>query len=217
MRSVPALVPILSGALHLSAPAQPVQPGERFPWQQLEVRAPASPGWVLVSASWQTLAFMRRSDELARSEVATVSVFKLPASLDRDGFRAWVDQAVKAELPASRFRPVELSAAHNDARGHECVVHRSVSHDLQARPLPAGSEPPLLQQLALYCRHPERAGTGFAAAFSTRGSSYDTTLHARARDFVDGIVATVPANPGAPAGRGSPGWTIPERATAWPG
>lgn len=189
-----ALVPLLLCAWHPSAPAQPVQPGDKFPWQQLEVRAPASPGWVLIAASRQNLAFMRRSDELARSEVATVSVFKLPEPLDRDGFRTWVEQAVKAELPASRFRPVEHNAEHDDARGHDCVVHRSVSHDLQARPLPPGGDPPLLQQVALYCRHPDRAGTGFAAAFSTRGSHYDNTLQARARDFVEGIVATAPAS-----------------------
>jgi hypothetical protein len=194
MRSALSLLPVLLGAMHLSAPAQPVQIGEKFPWQQLEVRAPESPGWVLVSASRQALAFMRRSDELARSEVATVSVFKLPELLDRDRFRAWVDQAVKAELPESRFRPVELDAELSDARGYDCVVHRSVSHDLQARRPQADSAPPLLQQLALYCRHPERAGTGFAAAFSTRGERYDPTLQARASEFVDGIVATAPAS-----------------------
>lgn len=193
MRSLLSFVPVLLGAMHLSAPAQPVQPGEKFPWQQLEVRAPESPGWVLVSASRQALAFMRRSDELARSEVATVSVFKLPEPLDSDRFRAWVDQAVQAELPASRFRPVEQQAEASDTRGYDCVVHRSVSHDLQARTAQAGSAPPLLQQVALYCRHPERAGTGFSAAFSTRGALYDPTLQTRAGEFLGGIVATAPA------------------------
>ena len=151
MRSTLALLPMLLSALHLSAPAQPVQPGQKFPWQQLEVRAPASPGWVLVSASKQALAFMRRSDELARSEVATVSVFRLPASLDRDGFRAWVDQAVQAELPASRFRPVEQSSEHHEARGDDCVVHRSVP--ARAMPLPS---PPAAPATTARCK-PGRA------------------------------------------------------------
>jgi hypothetical protein len=198
MRFTLSCLALLFAACHGSATAQPVQPGEKFQWQQLEVRAPVSPGWVLVSASKQALAFMRRSDELARSEVATVSVFKLPDALDGDGFRAWVDQAVKTELPATRFRAIEAAAEPGERRGHECVVHRSVSHDLGARAQPVAGTPPLLQQLALYCRHPDRAGTGFAAAFSTRGPALDPTLPTRAREFIEGIVAAVAPSPQSP-------------------
>jgi hypothetical protein len=170
--------------------AQPVQPRQHMAWQQLDVRAPASEGWVLASASPQALAFMRRSAALARSEVATVSVFQLPESLDRDGFMAWVRSAVQADSPPARFRPIEVQHEPMDERGYACVLHRSLTQDLQARGLAAGSEPPQLQLHALYCRHPARAGTGFAAAFSTRGHGLDDSLFDRARSFIDGI--TVP-------------------------
>ena len=191
----------MKSALHLvvagllataaQAQAQPVEPGERFPWQQLEVKAPASPGWVLVSATRQGLAFMRRSDELARSEVATVSVFRLPDALDSDAFQGWVEQAVQAESPPSRFRPIEAASEHDAERGYACVVHRSLTQDLQARGVPAGTQA-YMQQQALYCRHPTRVGTGFAVAFSTRGAQLDPTLPQRARSFFDGVVASVP-------------------------
>ncbi len=170
-----------------AAPAQPVQPGQAFPWQQMDVRAPATEGWVLVSSSPQALAFVRRSEALARSEVATVSVFALPETLDREGFVAWVRAAVQAELPATRFRVLDSGEGYSEQRGHACVEHRSLSQDLQARGLPAGAEPPALQQLALYCRHPGRAGSGFAVAYSTRGPGVDDTLAERARNFIDGV------------------------------
>lgn len=172
----------------LAAGAQPIEPAQALRWQHLAVRAPESPGWVRLRESRQALALMRRSDALARSEVAIVSVFTLPAGLDRDGFAAWVGAAVAAEAPASRFRPLEADWAHVEDRGRACVLHRSVTQDLQARGLPAGSAPPLLQQHALYCRDPGRADSGFAATFSTRGPALDPSFAERAREFVDGVV-----------------------------
>lgn len=187
MRSLFALVLTLFAAAAQAQP-QAVAPGQAFRWQQLALRAPASDGWVLLGSSAQSVAFMRRSDELARSEVATVSVFTLPDGLDGDGFAAWVQKTVQAELPASRFRVVDAQLAPSDERGYACISHHSHSHDLKARGLPAGSEPPLLQQLALYCRHPDRAGAGFAAAFSTRGPGADDTLPERARAFIAAVL-----------------------------
>lgn len=171
----------------LVANSQPVAPGQVFRWQQLELRAPTAVGWVLISRTSQSMVFMRRSDELARSEVATVSAFKLPEGLDQSGFVGWVSAAVQAELPSSRFRPVESKLGLFEQRGYTCVLHQSLSHDLKARRMPVENDAPLLHQHALYCRHPERSDTGFAAAFSTRGPGVDDTLPARARSFIDGV------------------------------
>lgn len=195
---------LLALALSLSAGlarSQAVESGQLFRWQQFELRAPVSPGWVLVSVTPKAVAFMRRSDELARSEVATVSVFALPEALDREGFAAWVERAVQAEAPPSRFRPLTATSDHVDERGHACVRHHHQSLDLKARGLPAGSAPPLLDQVALYCRHPSQAGSGFAAVFSTRGPGRDPTLPERARSFIDGVQFPAPADAAAaPAG-----------------
>ncbi len=109
---------LLALALSLSGGpswSQPVAPGQPFRWHQFELRAPASPGWVLVSSTARAVAFMRRSDELARSEVATVSLLAVPEALDREGFVAWVENLVRREAPPSRFRPV--SVAHRKLQG----------------------------------------------------------------------------------------------------
>lgn len=178
---------VLLAVIALTANAQPVAPGQAFRWQQLELRAPASEGWVLISRNGQSLIFMRRSEELARSEVATVSVFKMPDGLDDAGFAAWVNSVVQNELPSSRFRPVEATSGPVEERSYSCVLHQTLSHDLKARRMPEQNDAPLLHQHALYCRHPERADTGFAAAFSTRGPGLDDTLPARARSFIEGV------------------------------
>lgn len=192
------LLPVLA-LLTGASQAQPVEPGQTFRWQQLEVRAPTSPGWVRIGTQGQALAFMRRSEALARSEVALVSVFTVPEGLDREGFSAWVDRAIEAEHPPERFRPVERKSAPLDERGYACVLHQGLSLDLQAAGLPKGSDPPVLHMSALYCRHPDRAGAGFSASFSTRGPGVDDTLPERARRFIDGVVpdraAAEPARP----------------------
>lgn len=192
------LLPVLA-LLAGATQAQPVEPGQAFRWQQMEVRAPTSPGWVRIGAQGQALAFMRRSEALARSEVALVSVFTVPDGLDREGFTAWVNRAVEAEYPPERFRPVERQSAPLDDRGYACVLHQGLSLDLQAAGLPKGSDPPVLHMSALYCRHPDRAGAGFSASFSTRGPGVDDSLPERARRFIDGVlperVAAAPPQP----------------------
>jgi len=45
----------------------------------------------------------------------------------------------------------------------------------------------LLETYSLYCRHPVRTNTGFAAIYSYRGRSRYPNLDKEAEDFIQGI------------------------------
>jgi hypothetical protein len=44
-----------------------------------------------------------------------------------------------------------------------------------------------METRALYCRHPKRKETGFAAIFSRRGKSLDPELDGKSQSFIDGV------------------------------
>lgn len=169
------------------ANAQTVAPGQLFPGELLNVRAPASAGWRVVSASESGMAFFRAGVAANESYVAHVSLFALPESKDATEFVALIKHGFESDTSAERFKSLKAHYAFSDQRGYPCVTVTAVTEDTQARTSSPTLETLKLQLHSLYCRHPKQRGTGFVVGVSHRGTFLDGSLDAQAKAFIEGV------------------------------
>jgi hypothetical protein len=167
----------------IGADAQPVAPGQLLGGEFLQVRAPNSPGWVLMRESSAQIQFGHPGASARETYVAMVSFFELPPTEGSEAFVALVRSARESDTSPERFAEVKESYEYTGARGYPCVRYVATSLDLKA---PGGALP--LAEHGLYCRHPKHEGTGFWALYSQRALKADADLAEQVRGFLEGVV-----------------------------
>lgn len=177
----------LSGCAGVPAPrGKPMTAGEMIAGSYLNVRTPASDGWRLMQHSGTAMVFAKAGAEQGESLVATVSMFNLPPTETPEAFETLIKTGARKDTDPERFDVQEESFQYTEDRGYPCVHYRSWSLDKS----PQGSSTPLHLALdGLYCRHPVRQETGFAAIYSFRGKTRLESLRTEAESFLRGVQA----------------------------
>jgi hypothetical protein len=189
MKKVAAFLGIVVLTACQSVQQRPLIPGQLFPSSVINVRAPNSEGWVVLSSSSHGIAFARRGVSSNESYVAKVFQIALPEFKDRNEFVALIKQRNAENTSPERFKSIEFNYEYTEKRGYPCVRIKGVMEDTKAR-TSSGQDILKFQSYTLACRHPRRQGEGFAIDFSHRGSSLDTTLDAQAEAFIEGVQLT---------------------------
>jgi hypothetical protein len=172
----------------------PVKAGQLFEGPYVDVRAPNSEGWRLGESSPRGMAFAKRGEAAGESVAAQVLMLDLQPTRTPAEFEALIKEALQRDIDPKRFDELESSTAYTDERGYPCLRHRGVFRDKQAVTSPTTTEALLLQISSLYCRHPVRTTTGFAAIYSYRGRGRYAPLEREAADFIQGVQVP-PAGP----------------------
>lgn len=169
------------------ANAEIVVPRQLFSGGLLNVRAPNSEGWEMVSSSGAGMVFAHRGASSSESYVAQVSLFALPETKSPDEFVALIKRGVENDTPAERFKSLESNYEYTEQRGYPCVRFKGVTEDMKARTSFFRQESLKLQVYSLYCRHPRRQEVGFSIGFSHRGTLLDGGMDDLAEDFIQGV------------------------------
>jgi hypothetical protein len=177
----------LSGCATRSALA----PGQLFPGSLMEIRAPASAGWVLLESDGKGMVFARQGPSAGQSYIAQVGAFPLSSFNTPDEFLAIIKDGVARDTSPERFKNVESAFQLTTERPYPCVRLRSRSDDTQAR-TPRGPAVLQLHIRSLYCQHPTKRELGFVIAYSQRGGPPDADLDAQAQSFIDGVQTVQP-------------------------
>lgn len=119
------------------------------------------------------------------SFTASVNWFDLPPGKTPEELEVLVKDAIAKDTDSSRFDVQEESLKSSTERSYPCVRYQSVATD--KAPKVHSTIPLLLEIDGLYCRHPVRPDTGFAAVYSYRGGSRHPTLRAEAEAFIRGV------------------------------
>lgn len=169
------------------ASADIVVPRQLFSGGLLNVRAPNSEGWELVSSAEAGMAFAHRGAYANENYVAQVSLFALPETGSPDEFVTLIKRGIENDTPAERFKSLESSYEYTGQRGYPCVRFKGVTEDTKAKTSSFGQESLKLQVYSLYCRHPRQQGVGFSIGFLHRGTSLDAELGMQAEEFIRGV------------------------------
>jgi hypothetical protein len=170
-----------------SAYAQTVTPGQVFSGSLLNIKAPESEDWKVISSSSAGMAFGHRGSSSNESYIAMVSFFSLPKTNGHDEFIALIKQAVEQNTSIDRFKTISSNYEYTDQRGYPCVKFDAITEDTKAKASFFGHENLVLQIYSLYCRHPKHPDGGFVVSFSHRGSTLDETLKVPAEAFIEGV------------------------------
>ncbi len=168
-----------------TANAQDVAPGQLFPGQLLNIKAPDSVGWKLLKASPTGMNFYRSGNAANESYVAMVRAFKLPETANQAEFVALVEKGFEA-LP-KQFEVLKAKHEYVAERGYPCARTAALLKDTQAF---SGRESLNIQWYALICRHPYQRDLGFEISFSHRGGALDSNLEREAIAFAQGVQVT---------------------------
>lgn len=166
-----------------SAPREtpPLKAGQLFEGDYVNVRAPSSEGWHMVGSSPGGMGFAKAGF------AAQVLMFDLRPSDSPEQLVEQVREGIEKNTDPKRFDPIASSLAHTTERGYPCVRHHALVREKD--------KPLLLEMRSLYCRHPVRTKTGFAAIYSYRGADRYPALEQEALEFINGIQVR-PAGPG---------------------
>ncbi len=192
MRMAKRIATLLSMAVLAACQSVPpplVPPGQLFPGNVIDIRAPDSEGWRQVASSGQGMIFVRQGAAPNETYAARVFAVPLPESTERDEFVALIKRRNEENTSPERFSSIEASYEYTEKRGYPCVSIRSVADDTQAR-TSSGLQVLKLQVNSLVCRHPRRQGKGFEGfgiEFSHRGSTLDKALDVQAEAFMEGV------------------------------
>lgn len=168
------------------AVSAPTPAPERVLTPQLDVRAPAGPGWRPSVREDARVGWARAGEGENDSQAAFAAVFRLPAPVDGAGLLEMVRRSVEADTPADRFRALEVDYRREDRGDAPCVRHRAFHEDRQARLRTGGSGVLLLQTVTLYCRHATDAQRAIAIGWSHRGPLPLAGFDEAAQAFIDG-------------------------------
>jgi hypothetical protein len=163
-----------------AAPSKPpLPPGKLFEGDYLNVKAPDAPGWSVIGSSPGGMAFAKQGRERGETTSALVSMFDLPPTDTPEAFVAAISEGIRKNTDPKRFDIIDSSLDYTTERAYPCARHYSLVTDKQAALL--------LEMRGLYCRHPVRTRTGFAAIYSHRGSARDPNLAQEAQAFIQGV------------------------------
>lgn len=167
----------------------PIQPGQPFSSDYVNVKAPDSTGWLLMQASDAGITFGRKGPSETESCIASVSLFVLPPTNTRAEFEDLIRAGVQQDTPPERYNMQRQTLGYTDERGYPCVRYQALASDKH----PRGPDTPLLLALdGLYCRHPKQQDTGFAAIYSFRGKTEHPEIRAEAESFIQGTQVAGP-------------------------
>jgi hypothetical protein len=130
------------------------------------------------------MAFGKSGRSAGESFIAQVAMFNLPPTTTPEQFETVVKTAVDKDTDPARFDVQQASFKYTSERTYPCVRYQSVARDKT----PHGSTAPLILEIdGLYCRHPVRQDTGFAAIYSHRGEAPHASLRSEAEGFIQGV------------------------------
>jgi hypothetical protein len=161
-----------------------VTPRQLFADDYVNITAPSSAGWQLLPSSGSGMAFAKGGEGPRESFGAQVLMFNLPPTTTPDEFEALIRTSHEKDTDTSRFNVQQASYQYSNERSYPCVRYHSVVQD---KTLQASKGPLLLEADALYCRHPARQETGFAAIYSHRGEDLYPSLRSEAESFIQGV------------------------------
>lgn len=183
---IKSLLVILIAILGLSgcAQIQTVPPGKEFSGNYINVKAPETKGWQLIGSNNLGMTFAKHGETRKDSFIAMVNMFHLEPTRTPKEFETLMKKKAEEDADPSRFEVQQQSLKYSSERPYPCIRYKSVVKDKK----PQNSSSPLLLEIdALYCRHPIRQDTGFAAIYSYRGTSRYPDLHNEAETFIQGI------------------------------
>jgi hypothetical protein len=166
---------------------KPVSPGEEFKGGYINIRAPNSDGWRLARSSRNGMEFAKPAQAPGENLSAQVLMFGLEPTQTPDEFVALIKRGIGADTDGNRFNVIKSTNEYAAERGYPCVRYSASVQDKEAQTSPTTKEVLLLETEALYCRHPIRATTGFAAIYSHRGRASYPMLKDEADEFIKGI------------------------------
>lgn len=178
---------LLSSFNVLSQPFKPVSPGEEFKGGYINVRAPNSDGWRLVSSSRNGMEFGKLLLASGENLGAQILMFGLEPTQTPELFIALIKSGIDKDTDPNRFDVLQSKMEYNTERGYPCVRYSSSVRDKEAQTSPNTREVLILELEALYCRHPVRDTTGFAIIFNHRGRAPYLPLRDEAENFINGI------------------------------
>jgi hypothetical protein len=170
----------------LSQRFQPVSAGQEFKGSYINIRVPNSEGWQMVRSSASGMEFAKptgRGENLS----AQVLMFGLAPTKTPEDFVTLIKRGIAQDTDSIRFDVLSSSSEYSSERGYPCVRYSAAVRDKEAQTSPSTREALLLETEALYCRHPVRDTTGFAAIYSHRGRASHSPLKSEAVDFINGI------------------------------
>ncbi len=153
----------------------------------INVRAPDSEGWHLVSSSPAGMEFARSGAEQGESFGAQLLMFPLAPTNGKEEFVSVIKQSFENDFHAGRYEAIDSEFKYSEDRDYPCVEVAYVVKDTQAQTSPSRREVLLLQAKSLYCRHPVRQDTGFSIIYSHRGKSLYSNLAEEAQGFIEGV------------------------------
>jgi hypothetical protein len=180
----------LSGVA-LGAMQAPVRPGQTFTVSRMEIHAPRSRGWGLVSSDLTGLVFTRRDGSRGNTYTAEAFAISIPA-LDAPIDLLEIAKRIASERnQAPRYEIQESSFEEVSDRPYPCIGSRLRVRDTQAAtPDAAGAPEVHVRSLACILRgEPEVLMTVF---FSQRGTSVAADFETEAAAFIQGVQASQP-------------------------
>jgi hypothetical protein len=182
-----AYVLLLSSCATPSRQFPPVAPGQLFQGGYIDAKAPNSEGWHLVESSMRGMSFAKQGLAAGENLSAQILMFELRPSETPEQFVDLIKDGIQKDTDPKRFNAIESSTNYTNERRYPCVRHSALLDDKEARTSPITKEQLLLETHSLYCRHPVRTNSGFAAIYSYRGRSKYPGLNNEAEDFIQGI------------------------------
>jgi hypothetical protein len=187
-RLLPCLLALSACAAPARRPAsRPVSPGQNFPGEALDIRAPNSHGWSLMSSNPGEVVFASDGAAPGESFIANVTAFAPPKEEGRERFLAYVKEGVAKDTPPPRFNILRSEIKPSTRRPYPCVSVEYAAEDTQAQTSRSKRETLLLEVVSLYCLHPVRKDLALAIVYSHRGRVKDPALAAAAADFIEGV------------------------------
>lgn len=170
----------------LSQRFQPVTAGQEFKGGYINIRVPNSDGWLLVRSSQNGMEFAKPTGS-GENLSAQILMFGLAPTKTPDEFIGLIKSGIGQDTDSNRFDVLGTSIEISSERGYPCVRYSASLRDKEAQTSRTRREVLLLETEALYCRHPVRDTTGFAAIYSHRGRAPYSSLKSEAVDFIMGI------------------------------
>ncbi|MCC6141478.1 MAG: hypothetical protein IT389_12785 [Nitrospira sp.] len=172
---------------------QNVPPGKLYAGPIINITAPNSEGWQLLKSDSSGLAFGRRGNAPDESFTAQVATFNPPQTDSPEEFESLMVKGAQSDANTERFQTKSFTHKFTSARGYPCVQMNNISEDTKAQSGPNKTEPLIMQNEHLYCRHPVRKNIGFVVIYSHRGKELHPDFQTEAHSFIEGI--QVPSTP----------------------
>jgi hypothetical protein len=185
------MVVALLGRESGAAPHLAVPPNQDFSNSTLQIHAPPSSGWYGVSQTANRIVFEKAGVNADETFVAAVFLFRLPALLDEDTLTEYVREGAIKDSPSDRFDTLEQTVRYSSERSYRCVRYHGIGIDKKAQ-VGFFRKRMRIENIALYCEHPDKPGLGFSVSYSHRGGRPDYELDEEAAAFIESVQVAAP-------------------------